>query len=45
MVFHGSGHVLNAVGDSGAVWKSILLDTPEVWIAVSDFLERTIGRP
>jgi acetyl esterase/lipase len=42
----GGGHLLNA-GDSDPadVAFGLSTDTPEAWIAIADFLERTVGRP
>ena len=42
----GGGHLVNA-GDSDPADDAFGLstDTPEAWIAIADFLERTIGRP
>lgn len=42
----GGGHLVNA-GDSDPADDAFGLstDTPEAWIAIADFLERTIGKP
>ncbi len=45
LYLRGSGHVLNAADDSSELAVSLLTDSPEAWIAISDFLERTVGRP
>lgn len=41
----GGGHLLNPATDPGDVKIATSLDTPEAWLAVSDFLARTIGEP
>ncbi len=41
----GGGHLLNPVADPGELLLATSLDTPEAWIAIADFLERTVGPP
>lgn len=41
----GGGHLLNAPTDPGDLTIEEADLTPEGWIAVTDFLERTVGRP
>jgi acetyl esterase/lipase len=41
----GGGHLLNASTDPGTVALEESDLTPEAWMAVMDFLARTIGRP
>lgn len=45
LYLRGSGHVLNPADDASELSVSLLTDSPEAWIAISDFLERTVGRP
>lgn len=40
----GGGHVLNPLGDGTWTW-SMTIETPEAWLAIEDFLARTIGKP
>jgi acetyl esterase/lipase len=46
MKLAGGGHLVNA-GDSDPADLALGLssDTPEAWIAIAEFLERTIGKP
>lgn len=41
----GSLHILEQHGDPGSLEIGAASDTPEAWIAVDDFLHRTVGRP
>lgn len=41
----GSGHLIQPAADPGEVQIAVSLDTPEAWLAVADFLERTLGGP
>ncbi len=41
----GSLHILEQHGDPGTVEVGAASDTPEAWIAIDDFLHRTVGRP
>lgn len=40
----GGGHVLNPMGEGTLTW-SMTLESPEAWLAIEDFLARTIGKP
>ena len=41
----GSLHILEQHADPGTVEAGMATETPEAWIAVDDFLRRTVGRP
>jgi acetyl esterase/lipase len=41
----GGGHLLNPATDPGDVKIAVSLDTPEAWLAIADFLARTVGEP
>lgn len=41
----GSGHLLNPGADPGQMEVAVSLQTPEAWLALSDFLVRTLGSP
>jgi len=41
----GSGHLLNPGADPGDMQVSMSLTNPEAWLALSDFLARTMGEP
>lgn len=41
----GSGHLLNPGADPGEMQLALSLTTPEAWLALSDFLVRTMGEP
>lgn len=41
----GGGHLLNPGADPGDMQISISLTTPEAWLALSDFLVRSMGEP
>lgn len=40
----GGGHVLNPVSNGTYVWTQST-ESPEAWLAIQDFLARTIGKP
>jgi acetyl esterase/lipase len=40
----GGGHALSPVGNGSYVWTQVT-ETPEAWLAIEDFLARTIGKP
>ena len=40
----GGGHLLNATTDNGGLMLGTSEVTPEAWIAIIDFLDRTVGR-
>jgi acetyl esterase/lipase len=45
LLLPGAGHVLSpAVSADHLAWEQYALDSPEAWIAVTDFLEHTVGR-
>ncbi|MBC7171731.1 MAG: prolyl oligopeptidase family serine peptidase [Polyangiaceae bacterium] len=41
----GAAHLLNPSDDSSTFGFASATDLPEVWIAVDDFLDRTVGEP
>ena len=41
----GTGHVFNPSDDATTLGIGLSTDAPEAWIAVMDFLERTVGVP
>jgi acetyl esterase/lipase len=41
----GSGHLVQPSADPGELHIGVSLDTPEAWLAIADFLERTLGGP
>lgn len=41
----GGGHLLNATADPGELQLLVPLETPEGWLAITDFLVRTLGEP
>ncbi len=41
----GGGHLLNPGVDPGEIQIGTSLETPEAWLALVDFLERTLGKP
>lgn len=41
----GGGHLLTAGPDPGDVQFGVSIETPEAWLALIDFLERTVGAP
>ncbi len=41
----GGGHLLQPSADPGELEVTTLVDTPEAWLVLGDFLERTIGPP
>ncbi len=41
----GTGHVFNPSDDASTLGIGLSTDAPEAWIAVMDFLERTVGLP
>lgn len=41
----GGGHLFNPGADPGDMQISISLTTPEAWLALSDFLARSMGEP
>jgi acetyl esterase/lipase len=41
----GGGHILNPQVDPGEIELAMATDEPEAWIAIEDFLARTIGTP
>lgn len=41
----GGGHLANHGSDPGEVQFAVALDTPEAWLAIADFLDRTVGAP
>lgn len=41
----GTGHLFNPTDDAAALGIALATDAPEAWIAVLDFLDRTVGRP
>jgi acetyl esterase/lipase len=41
----GGGHLVSHGSDPGEVQFAVSLDTPEAWLAVADFLDRTVGAP
>lgn len=41
----GTGHVFNPSDDASTLGIGLSTDAPEAWIAVMDFLERTVGMP
>ncbi|MBI5533877.1 MAG: alpha/beta hydrolase [Deltaproteobacteria bacterium] len=45
LLLAGGGHVLNPSVDPGDLEVSLATDSPEAWIAIDDFLVRTIGAP
>jgi len=45
LMLSGSGHLLQPAIDSGEIAFGVSLENPESWLALTDFLERTIGAP
>ncbi len=45
LTFHSAGHVLNASGGGSEVELELYTELPEAYLAISDFLARTIGAP
>jgi acetyl esterase/lipase len=45
LLVRGAGHVLEANGEWGDVDVQASTESPESWIAISAFLERTVGTP
>jgi acetyl esterase/lipase len=41
----GGGHLLNPGPDAASFYLEVSTDLPEVWLAIEDFLARTIGEP
>jgi acetyl esterase/lipase len=41
----GNGHLLQPGADSGELQLDVVSDTPEAWLALTDFLVRTMGEP
>jgi acetyl esterase/lipase len=41
----GGGHILQPGVDPGEIQLDTTFDTPEAWLVIVDFLERTIGAP
>jgi hypothetical protein len=41
----GTGHVLGPSVDPGELSAGTSLETPEAWLAIADFLSRTVGEP
>ena len=45
LMLAGTGHVLGPSVDPGELSAGTSLDTPEAWLAIADFLSRTVGEP
>ncbi len=41
----GGGHLLQPGADPGELQLEVLLETPEAWLVIADFLARQIGEP
>jgi acetyl esterase/lipase len=45
LTLRGSGHIVNPSDDDASLDVATIIDSPEAWIAIMDFLDRTIGTP
>jgi len=45
MMLAGTGHLIGPSVDPGEQHIGVSLETPEAWLAIADFLARTVGEP
>jgi acetyl esterase/lipase len=45
LLLAGTGHVIGPSVDPGELSAGVSIETPEAWLAIADFLARTVGEP